>query len=132
MEQRPWERALFESCECGSGKSYVGCCGRLHSGAPARDAEELMRSRYCAFSRGNAPYLYKSWAAETRPLTVTLDTAQAWTGLTIDRHEITGPDTARVRFTATWRKGTQTGRLTETSRFRREGAGWVYIDGMLE
>lgn len=89
-----------------------------------------MRSRYCAFSRGNMPYLLKSWAAETRPLTLALDPAQMWTGLTIDRHEVTGPDTARVRFTATWRKGIQTGRLTETSRFRREGEGWVYIDGM--
>jgi SEC-C motif-containing protein len=88
-----------------------------------------MRSRYCAFSRGLVPYLYRSWAAETRPVILTLDTAQTWTGLTIDRHEVTGPDTARVRFTATWRRGTKTGRLRETSRFRRDGAGWVYIDG---
>lgn len=88
-----------------------------------------MRSRYCAFSRGNVPYLLKSWAAETRPLILNLDPTQAWTGLTIDRHDLTGPDTAYVRFTATWRKGTQTGRLTETSRFRRQGPGWVYIDG---
>lgn len=92
---------MFEPCECGSGKSYVGCCGRLHGGAPARDAEELMRSRYCAFSRGNTGYLLKSWAAETRPLALTLDPAQQWTGLTIHRHEATGPYTARVRFTAT-------------------------------
>jgi SEC-C motif domain protein len=120
---------VFEPCECGSGTSYLGCCGRLHSGAPARDAEELMRSRYCAFSRGNAPYLQKSWAVETRPLILHLDPAQTWTGLTIDRHEVTGPDTARVRFTATWRTGTRTGRMTETSRFRRDGSGWVYIDG---
>lgn len=91
-----------------------------------------MRSRYCAFSRGNATYLHKSWAAETRPLTLNLSPEQVWTGLTIDRHEVTGPNTARVRFTATWRKGSRTGRVTETSRFRREGTGWVYIDGTLE
>ncbi|MEQ8587228.1 MAG: YchJ family metal-binding protein [Thalassobaculaceae bacterium] len=123
---------MFEPCECGSGKNYVGCCGRLHGGAPARDAEELMRSRYCAFSRGNTGYLLKSWAVETRPLTLTLDPAQEWTGLTIQRHEATGPDTARVRFTATWRRGNRTGRLNETSRFRRDGPGWVYIDGMTD
>ncbi|WP_205620560.1 YchJ family protein [Nisaea denitrificans] len=120
---------MFEPCECGSGKSYLGCCARLHSGAPTRDAEELMRSRYCAFSRGNTAYLQKSWAAETRPLILDLDPAQVWTGLVIDRHEVTGPDTATVRFTATWRNGTHTGRVRETSRFRREGADWVYIDG---
>ncbi|MDF2235327.1 YchJ family metal-binding protein [Albimonas sp. CAU 1670] len=120
---------MFQPCECGSGKTYAGCCGRLHLGAPARDAEELMRSRYCAFHRGDAAYLRKSWAAETRPADLTLDPAQAWTGLTVHSHETTGPATARVRFTATWRKGARTGRLTETSRFRREGPGWVYVDG---
>lgn len=88
-----------------------------------------MRSRYCAFSRGNTAYLQKSWATETRPLILDLDPAQVGTGLTIDRHEVTGPDTASVRFTATWRNGTHTGRVRETSRFRREGADWVYIDG---
>lgn len=120
---------MFEPCACGSGKSYVACCGRLHAGAPAGDAEELMRSRYSAFARGDRAYLLKSWAKETRPLDLTLDPAQIWTGLTIERHRVTGPDTATVRFTATWRKGTETGRLTETSRFRRDGPGWVYIDG---
>ncbi|WP_339947476.1 YchJ family metal-binding protein [uncultured Albimonas sp.] len=120
---------MFHPCECGSGKTYAGCCGRLHLGAPARDAEELMRSRYCAFSRGDEAYLRRSWAVETRPSTLALDPAQVWTGLAILRREATGPDTAQVRFTATWRKGSRKGRLTETSRFRREGPGWVYVDG---
>ncbi|WP_226893379.1 SEC-C metal-binding domain-containing protein [Nisaea sediminum] len=35
---------MFEPCPCGSGKTYLGCCGRLHSGAPARDAGEPMRA----------------------------------------------------------------------------------------
>lgn len=120
---------MFEPCECGSGTVYIRCCGRLHAGAPATSAEELMRSRYCAFSRGNAAYLLKSWAAETRPAALELDSTQDWTGLTIDRHETTGPDTAIVRFSAKWQKGTTKGRMSETSRFRREGQGWVYVDG---
>lgn len=120
---------MFEPCACGSGKTYLTCCGRLHSGAPAENAEALMRARYTAFARGNAAYLQKSWAAETRPLIMDLDPAQVWTGLTIHAHEATGPDTATVQFTATWQKGDRKGRVTETSRFRREGADWVYIDG---
>ena len=123
---------MFEPCDCGSGTTYLQCCGRLHSGTPARSAEELMRSRYSAYCRGLGPYLLKSWAAETRPMSLDLDRGQQWTGLTIDRHETTGPNTAIVRFTAHWRKGTTTGRMTETSRFRRDGQGWVYIDGMVE
>lgn len=122
---------MFEPCDCGSGETYVACCGRLHSGTPARTAEELMRSRYTAFCRGNTAYLLRSWAAETRPPSLDLDASQEWTGLTIDRHETTGPDSATVRFTARWRQGTQKGRLTETSRFRREGQGWVYVDGVI-
>ena len=120
---------MFELCDCGSGKSYLSCCGPLHSGTPAASAEALMRSRYAAFCRGNAFYVLKSWAAETRPAMVDLDPTQTWTGLKIDHHEMTGPDTAIVRFTAKWKRGTKKGKLSETSRFRREGQGWVYVDG---
>ena len=123
---------MFQPCDCGSSKSYAACCGRLHLGAPAPDAEALMRSRYSAFSRGDAAYLRRSWAAETRPAVVELDPAQTWTGLKILRHERLGEDAARVRFVAAWRRGARTGRLTETSRFRREGPGWVYIDGEVD
>ena len=120
---------MFELCDCGSGDSYVACCGRLHAGSPATTAEELMRSRYSAFRRGNVAYLLKSWAVESRPASLSLDPTREWTGLTIERHEKTGPETAIVQFTATWRQGTENGRQAETSRFRREGPGWVYIDG---
>jgi len=123
---------VFEPCDCGSGKTYLACCGRLHAGQPADNAEDLMRSRYSAFKRGDTAYLLKSWAAETRPLTLSLDPAQEWMGLKIEKHEITGPDTAIVRFTAKWRLGKQKGRMTETSRFRRQGQGWVYVDGAAE
>lgn len=91
-----------------------------------------MRSRYSAFCRGDIPYLLKSWASETRPLPLELDPTQKWTGLKIEHHEVTGPNSAIVRFTARWRQGSKKGQLTETSRFRREGAGWVYIDGLVE
>ena len=90
-----------------------------------------MRSRYSAFCRGDAAYLLKSWAIESRPVSLSLDPKQQWTGLQVERHEVTGPDTAIVQFTATWHKGFRKGRLAETSRFRREGEGWVYIDGAL-
>ena len=123
---------MFEQCDCGSGKSYVACCGRLHSGSPAKSAEELMRSRYSAFVRGDTAYLLKSWAAESRPMTVSLNPNQEWVGLKIERHEMTGPDTAIIQFIANWQKGDDKGQLAETSRFRREGRGWVYIDGALE
>ncbi|MEM9762568.1 MAG: YchJ family metal-binding protein [Pseudomonadota bacterium] len=120
---------MFETCPCGSGKGYLACCGRLHSGAPADSAEALMRARYTAYARGDAAYLTRSWAPETRPARIGIDPAQVWTGLEIASHEVTGPDTATVRFTARWKQNGRKGRLTETSRFRRDGAGWLYVDG---
>lgn len=123
---------MFEPCDCGSGTSYIACCSRLHSGEPAKSAEELMRSRYSAFRRGDVAYLLKSWAVESRPLTLSLDPAREWTGLIIEHHEMTGPDTATVRFAAKWKIGKKMGQMRETSRFRREGQGWVYIDGAVD
>ena len=59
-------------CPCGSGQDYDACCGRLHAGALASDAEALMRSRYCAYVRGNADYLLATWHPTTRPAQLTL------------------------------------------------------------
>ena len=122
------EDRLFETCPCGSGKGYLACCGRIHSGAPAESAETLMRARYTAFTRGNAAFLLQSWAPETRPDKLELNPDISWEGLVIEAHKDTGPNAAFVRFTARWRKGRKTGRLTENSRFRRAGTSWVYVD----
>ncbi len=120
---------MFEDCPCGSAKPYIACCGRLHNGAPAESAEALMRARYTAHAQGNTAYLLRSWAPETRPLSLDLDPTQTWTKLVIEAHEMTGPSTANVSFTAHWRQGGRKGRLSENSRFRRDPSDWVYIDG---
>ena len=50
--------ALDQSpCPCGGG-AYRSCCGPLHRGDQrAKTAEQLMRSRYSAFARGEIDYL---------------------------------------------------------------------------
>ena len=123
---------MFEVCPCGSGKNFLACCGSLHNGASATSAEALMRARYSAYARGDTAYLMRSWALETRPLTLSLNPNQVWTGLTIETYKMTGPNTAIVKFRANWRKGRRTGSMTETSRFRREMLDWVYVDGEAE
>ena len=120
---------MLETCPCGSGKSYVACCGRLHNGQPAPTAEALMRARYSAFAKNDVAYLLRSWAPETRPSTLTLDPTQSWIGLKIEAHDETGPETATVRFTARWKQENRRGKVKELSRFRRHANGWVYIDG---
>ena len=77
---------------------HAACCGPWLAGAPAPDAEALMRSRYCAFVLQDAPYLLATWHASTRPTALDLDkeTSPRWLGLDIKRHQATGPDSAVV------------------------------------
>jgi SEC-C motif-containing protein len=109
--------------------TFDACCGPYLAGLAAPDAECLMRSRYSAFVRGNAPYLLATWHASQRPATLALDTAARWLGLEIKQHRITGPDRAEVEFVARFRVGGKAVRQHERSRFVREDGRWLYVDG---
>jgi SEC-C motif-containing protein len=115
------------SCPCGLPQAYEACCGRYHSGAAAPTAEALMRSRYCAFVKGDTGYLLRTWHPRTRPGTLELDPGMRWTGLEILD---TGGGSAfhsagTVEFRASYRGGS----LHERSRFERVDGAWVYVDG---
>ncbi|MFJ2843397.1 YchJ family protein [Streptomyces griseofuscus] len=116
------------TCPCGLPQSYDACCGRFHSGAAgAPTAELLMRSRYCAFVKGDPGYLLRTWHPRTRPERLDLDPWMRWTGLEI----LDGTDgsafhaTGTVTFRASYRGGS----LHERSRFERVDGAWVYVDG---
>ncbi|MFQ6143628.1 YchJ family protein [Streptomyces similanensis] len=116
------------SCPCGLPEPYEKCCGRFHSGAAAAPtAEALMRSRYCAFVRGDAAYLLRTWHPRTRPARLDLDPGTRWTGLEV--LATTGGSafhtTGTVTFRASWRGGS----LHEHSRFERVEGAWAYVDG---
>ena len=121
-------------CPCGLGRAYASCCGRLHAGMPAADAEALMRSRYSAYVLGLADYLLRSWHSSTRPVDFGFDenaaTRPRWLGLEIRQHRETGPDSTEVEFVARYRIGGGSAvRLHERSRFTREAGQWFYLDG---
>jgi SEC-C motif-containing protein len=123
-------RTAGETCPCGRG-DYARCCGPLHAGAAAPNAEALMRSRYSAYARGDAAYLQATWHAGTRPSSLDLatDPPLRWLGLDVKRHVADG-DRATVEFVARFRQGGgRAGRLHETSRFVREDGRWFYVDG---
>ncbi|CAL2062476.1 MULTISPECIES: YchJ family protein [Streptomyces] len=116
------------TCPCGLPQSYDACCGRFHSGAAgAPTAELLMRSRYCAFVKGDTGFLLRTWHPRTRPERLDLDPRMRWTGLEI----LDGTDgsafhaTGTVTFRASYRGGS----LHERSRFERVDGAWVYVDG---
>lgn len=121
-----------QHCHCGKSRGYEHCCGKLHQGESAADAEALMRSRYSAFVLGNRAYLLSSWHPDTRPTQLELDPPDSvrWLGLTVKRHEITGADSAIVEFVARYRAGGGSAvRLHETSQFVRVNGRWLYLDG---
>jgi SEC-C motif-containing protein len=119
-----------EACPCG-GKQYASCCGRfLEGGAAAGTAEQLMRSRYTAFVRGDEAYLRASWHPSTCPSeAIVQDDAAKWLGLEVRRHQAQG-DAATVEFVARYKIGGRAQRLHEISRFVREGGKWFYVDGI--
>jgi SEC-C motif-containing protein len=117
-------------CPCGRGR-HERCCGPLHAGKPAADAEALMRSRYSAYVLERADYLLATWHPSTRPASLDLasDPPLRWLGLDVKRFVPAG-DTAVVEFVARHRQGGgRAGRLHETSRFVRERELWWYVDG---
>ena len=121
------------ACPCGSGRTYVDCCGRWHAGPrhlQAPDAEALMRSRYTAFVMCLDDYLLATWHATTRP--ASMDTSEPglrWLGLDVRRHTPIDADHATVEFVARSKLGGRAHRLHEVSRFVREDGRWFYVDG---
>lgn len=126
------KRKAPETCPCGRLRPYAECCGRLHAGAAAADAESLMRSRYCAYVLAREDYLLATWHATTRP--VKLDLADGpqvkWLGLEVTSSAESG-DEASVEFVALCRIGGRARRMREQSRFLREQGRWYYLDGIM-
>lgn len=123
------------SCVCGSGAAFGACCGPILDGADAVTAQALMRSRYAAFALGDAAYLLASWHPATRPERLDLDPQLDWCGLEIVAIQ-SGEDadtSGVVAFRASWRDRSsgERGTLDETSRFRRLGGRWMYVDGVV-
>lgn len=92
-------------------------------------AEQLMRSRYSAFVRGDAAHLERTWAASTRPARIRLDPDQRWRGLSVVQTERGGPfdQDGTVEFVARYRIAGHDGEMRERSRFVREHGRWVYL-----
>jgi SEC-C motif-containing protein len=132
--------ARKDPCPCGGGV-YADCCEPFHLGQslPAT-AEQLMRSRYSAFSRNLIDYLIETHPspeplAERRQALKASNRGVRWTQLRISAREAGGEGdlSGRVSFEAQYRQAGQTHVLRECSRFGREGGvlegRWLYLDG---
>ena len=126
---------IMQKCPCGTGKPYVDCCGVFisHQQYPATP-EELMRSRYTAYSLANMDYILETMkppaatgfdAKSTRKWAKKIK----WTGLKIvstQQNAIHGT----VEFIACYDDAKKKKHiLHEISEFHFENGRWVYFDG---
>ena len=127
-------------CACGSGANYADCCELFHAGAEkASTAEALMRSRYCAYVRGQIDYLVDTTLATVRTTDLwvnyksTADSIQ-WIGLKVMSASQGGAEdkTGKVEFKAIYIQDGKQAIHHECSRFRRSGGNWYYVDGVME
>ena len=121
-------------CPCDPARRYADCCGPLHAGTSARDAEALMRSRYSAYVMGLEDYLLSSWHRSTRPQPPILeaDARSKWLRLKVEEHLVIDDDHAEVCFEARCLERGIHRRLHERSRFVRERGHWFYLDGAID
>jgi SEC-C motif-containing protein len=117
-------------CPCGDGL-YAQCCSRFIDRAEVpQTAEQLMRSRYTAYTLSDEKYLQATWYERSRPASrlAAEDEKLKWIGLEVRKHQQTG-DEATVEFVARYKIGGRAERLHEVSRFIREDGRWFYVDG---
>lgn len=125
-----------KQCPCGSKIPFAICCEPiLKNHAKAKTAEQLMRSRYTAFTMDENTYLLTSWAKETRPEKMdTKETPVQWLGLEVASTEDGGEtdDKGTVDFIAHFIVTSRFCHLREKSRFVKEDNKWFYLDGVSE
>lgn len=112
-------------CPCGSKVHYEMCCGMYHNNpGTAPTAEALMRSRYSAFALHKFDYIAATQKLEDNQDQTDQDVADSngttqWVKLEIIETRDGGPKdkTGMVSFAASFKEGSNTGRLTERSLF---------------
>ena len=125
-------------CPCGSGLELKACCEPLIAGRSRPEtAEQLMRSRYTAYTQVDVEYLERTIAPESRN---DFDREECrkwasqskWKGLKILRTEggSSSDDTGTVEFVATYSQAGKGVDHHEVSQFRKAKNGqWLFIDG---
>lgn len=125
----------MSSCPCCSGKSYAACCQPFIEQAALPDTpEQLMRSRYTAFTQANMDYIAntmqgpavqafnaddgKRWAESVE-----------WKKLEVVESGQTG-DEGFVKFRAYFIDANGLQCMDEHSIFQRIDAQWYYIDSL--
>ena len=124
---------MMTTCPCGSKKIVSNCCDRFISGNEnPQTAEELMRSRFTAYSQNNLSYLEKTYHKSTRTSYKDFNADSVdWTGLEILEIENgkIEDNTGTVDFIAHYESNNIKHAMREKSSFVKENEQWFYLDG---
>lgn len=125
-----------QHCPCGSDQAYDRCCGLFISGdAYPETPEQLMRSRYTAYTQANVDYIVKTMKG---PAAEGYDTVRAkqwaksldWIGLTVlSTEEGSSDDVGYVEFFAVIHEEGVAHQMQERSEFHRIDGRWYYWNG---
>jgi SEC-C motif-containing protein len=125
----------MQLCPCGTKREYMDCCGVFisHQKIPATP-EELMRSRYTAYSQNNIEYIgetMKSPAADHFDPEATRERNKkiTWVALKVANTSY-GFMNGTVEFYASYNKGNKIVVLHEISDFVLDEGRWYYVSGI--
>lgn len=128
----------MSSCPCGSAKTYASCCGLyLEKKELPQTPEQLMRSRYTAYSLARTDYIKNTMKGKAL---IGFDESEAqqwakqatWLGLEVIRAEPTASNTGFVEFAARFLERNQVKVIHEISEFHREDGFWFYVSGVTQ
>ena len=125
----------MKNCPCGSQKTYGECCQIAHrSLGSVKTAEQLMRSRYTAFTFANGDYLMESHHVTTRPITekeeiVAWAKSVEWVELKVRSTSkgLEKDDYGTVLFEAFFKENGKLKSIKEHSKFVKENGSWYYL-----
>ena len=124
----------MNSCPCGLQKNYDDCCGSFITGrALPKTPEQLMRSRYTAYTQANIEYITDTMKA---PANLMFDPKEArefalgnkWIKLEVAR-TFMNDGKGYVEFFAHYMSDNKDLVLHELSEFRCDDGKWFYVDG---
>jgi len=123
------------NCPCGSTEHYAKCCQVYHKDiSKVETAEQLMRSRYTAFTKAMGNYLMNSHHSTTRPLgekksIVFWAKSVKWSKLEIMNTTKGGKNDSEgtVEFKAYFIDKNKEQFIQENSQFVKENGIWMYL-----
>lgn len=120
-------------CPCQSGLLFQQCCKPFLDTSSSRlpaTAEQLMRSRYCAYVLADVDYLLKTWHPDHRPDRHHLNISDNhWIGLKIKSSQSgqANDSSGTVHFIARFKVNGKAQKLEENSLFKKMNGRWLYI-----